>query len=109
MNFTQQAILLVFVFLTYKLELLRKTFLFTRAISVILGDKWKKMKNEERRMYTMEAKALAEEQKRLNPDCWKRKRTNSVKCPFLIYNSLKISIYLFIILGFGSLNCSALS
>lgn len=49
-----------------------------RAISVILGDKWKKMKNEERRLYTMEAKALAEEQKRLNPDCWKRKRTNSV-------------------------------
>uniref|UniRef100_A0A8C5EDB5 HMG-box transcription factor 1 n=1 Tax=Gouania willdenowi TaxID=441366 RepID=A0A8C5EDB5_GOUWI len=34
--------------------------------------------SEERRMYTMEAKALAEEQKRLNPDCWKRKRTNSV-------------------------------
>ncbi|XP_068614362.1 HMG box-containing protein 1-like [Brachionichthys hirsutus] len=48
-----------------------------RAISVILGDKWKKMKSEERRMYTMEAKALAEEQKRLNPDCWKRKRANS--------------------------------
>ncbi|MBN3313854.1 HBP1 protein, partial [Atractosteus spatula] len=50
-----------------------------RAISVILGDRWKKMKNEERRMYTMEAKALAEEQKRLNPDCWKRKRTSSVR------------------------------
>ncbi|KAG8439927.1 hypothetical protein GDO86_005915 [Hymenochirus boettgeri] len=49
-----------------------------RAISVILGDRWKKMKNEERRIYTIEAKALAEEQKRLNPDCWKRKRTNSV-------------------------------
>ncbi|KAM9570563.1 HMG box-containing protein 1-like [Salvelinus alpinus] len=48
-----------------------------RAISVILGEKWKKMKNEERRMYTVEAKALADEQKRLNPDCWKRKRTNS--------------------------------
>lgn len=45
---------------------------------MILGDRWKKMKNEERRMYTLEAKALAEEQKRLNPDCWKRKRTNSV-------------------------------
>uniref|UniRef100_A0A2K5UQ27 HMG box-containing protein 1 n=1 Tax=Macaca fascicularis TaxID=9541 RepID=A0A2K5UQ27_MACFA len=29
-----------------------------RAISVILGDRWKKMKNEERRMYTLEAKAL---------------------------------------------------
>ncbi len=55
-----------------------------RAISVILGDKWKKMKNEERRMYTMEAKALAEEQKRLNPDCWKRKRTNSVSISELL-------------------------
>lgn len=54
------------------------TCFFYRAISVILGDRWKKMKNEERRMYTLEAKALAEEQKRLNPDCWKRKRTNSV-------------------------------
>ena len=41
---------------------------------MILGDRWKKMKNEERRMYTLEAKALAEEQKRLNPDCWKRKK-----------------------------------
>ncbi|XP_010894782.2 HMG box-containing protein 1 [Esox lucius] len=48
-----------------------------RAISVILGEKWKKMRGEERRMYTLEAKALAEEQKRLNPDCWKRKRNNS--------------------------------
>ncbi|XP_038597394.1 HMG box-containing protein 1 isoform X2 [Tachyglossus aculeatus] len=48
-----------------------------RAISVILGDTWKKMNNDERRIYTLEAKALAEEQKRLNPDCWKRKRTNS--------------------------------
>uniref|UniRef100_A0A8K9X917 HMG box-containing protein 1 n=1 Tax=Oncorhynchus mykiss TaxID=8022 RepID=A0A8K9X917_ONCMY len=48
-----------------------------RAISVILGEKWKKMRGEERRMYTMEAKALADKQKRLNPDCWKRKRTNS--------------------------------
>lgn len=48
-----------------------------RAISVILGERWKKMKGEERRVYTMEAKALAEEQKRLNPDCWKRKRNNS--------------------------------
>ncbi|KAJ8249630.1 hypothetical protein COCON_G00228460 [Conger conger] len=48
-----------------------------RAISVILGDKWKKMKQEERRMFATEAKALAEEQKRLNPDCWKRRRTSS--------------------------------
>ena len=49
-----------------------------RAISVILGERWKKMKGEERRVFTMEAKTLADEQKRLNPDCWKRKRNNSV-------------------------------
>ncbi|XP_044199782.1 HMG box-containing protein 1-like [Thunnus albacares] len=48
-----------------------------RAISVLLGERWKKMRNEERRMFTIQAKALADEQKRLNPDCWKRKRTSS--------------------------------
>ncbi|KAM3588077.1 uncharacterized protein V6R79_020732 [Siganus canaliculatus] len=48
-----------------------------RAISVLLGERWKKMRSEERRAFTMQAKALADEQKRLNPDCWKRKRTNS--------------------------------
>ncbi|XP_029681182.1 HMG box-containing protein 1-like isoform X2 [Takifugu rubripes] len=48
-----------------------------RAISVLLGEKWKKMRSEERRVFTVQAKALADEQKRLNPDCWKRKRTSS--------------------------------
>lgn len=48
-----------------------------RAISVLLGECWKKMKSEERRVFTIQAKALADEQKRINPDCWKRKRTNS--------------------------------
>ncbi|KAM9705747.1 HMG box-containing protein 1-like isoform 1-T2 [Menidia menidia] len=48
-----------------------------RAISVLLGEQWKKMRSEERRAFTLQAKALADEQKRLNPDCWKRKRTNS--------------------------------
>ncbi|KAM9327508.1 HMG box-containing protein 1-like [Pholidichthys leucotaenia] len=48
-----------------------------RAISVLLGERWKKMRSEERRTFTLQAKALADEQKRLNPDCWKRKRTNS--------------------------------
>ncbi|XP_047430730.1 HMG box-containing protein 1-like isoform X2 [Mugil cephalus] len=48
-----------------------------RAISVLLGERWKKMRTEERRTFTLQAKALADEQKRLNPDCWKRKRTNS--------------------------------
>ncbi|XP_034019633.1 HMG box-containing protein 1-like [Thalassophryne amazonica] len=47
-----------------------------RAISVILGERWKKMRNEERRVFTLQAKALADEQKRVNPDCWKRKRSN---------------------------------
>ncbi|EDO36144.1 predicted protein [Nematostella vectensis] len=46
-----------------------------RAISVILGDKWKSMKQEERKQYVMEAKQLAEEHKKVNPDCWKRKRS----------------------------------
>uniref|UniRef100_A0A8C4RAT7 HMG box-containing protein 1 n=1 Tax=Eptatretus burgeri TaxID=7764 RepID=A0A8C4RAT7_EPTBU len=49
-----------------------------RAISVMLGDRWKRMRYEEKSVYEQEAKALAMEQKRLNPDCWKRKRTNSV-------------------------------
>lgn len=49
-----------------------------RAISVLLGERWKKMRSEERRVFTVQAKALADEQKRINPDCWKRKRTNSV-------------------------------
>lgn len=58
-------------------------------------------------MYTMEAKALAEEQKRLNPDCWKRKRTNSVKCSFLIDHFYKLDkIHLSTLLHFGSPNYS---
>ncbi|XP_077357195.1 HMG box-containing protein 1-like [Festucalex cinctus] len=49
-----------------------------RAISVLLGERWKKMRSEERRVFTVQAKALADEQKRLDPDCWKRKRTDYV-------------------------------
>ncbi|KAJ0012478.1 hypothetical protein NQD34_016812 [Periophthalmus magnuspinnatus] len=48
-----------------------------RAISVLLGERWKKLCSEERRIFTVQAKALADEQRRINPDCWKRKRTNS--------------------------------
>ncbi|XP_077979756.1 HMG box-containing protein 1-like [Glandiceps talaboti] len=48
-----------------------------RAISVILGDRWKKMKVEERKVYAQEAKMLAEEHKKIHPDCWKRKRSSS--------------------------------
>jgi hypothetical protein len=44
---------------------------------VILGDKWKSMESEERHKYVQEAKQLAEEHKKVNPDCWKRKRTGA--------------------------------
>ncbi|XP_061662827.1 HMG box-containing protein 1-like isoform X1 [Syngnathoides biaculeatus] len=47
-----------------------------RAISVLLGERWKKMRSEERRVFTLQAKALADERKRLDPDCWKRKRAD---------------------------------
>ena len=46
-----------------------------RAISVILGDEWRSLSSEARKVYIMEAKTLAEEHKRIYPDCWKRKRT----------------------------------
>ncbi|XP_033098785.1 HMG box-containing protein 1-like [Anneissia japonica] len=45
-----------------------------RAISVVLGDEWKKLGSEERKLYAEEAKSLAEEHKKNHPDCWKRKR-----------------------------------
>ena len=53
-------------------------FALFRAISVILGDKWKAMKQEDRREYVIQAKLLADEHKRVNPDCWKRKRNSEV-------------------------------
>ena len=48
-----------------------------RAISVLLGDHWKRLGMEERKTFTNEAKMLADQQRRLHPDCWKRKRTLS--------------------------------
>lgn len=49
-----------------------------RAISVILGDEWKSLSSEDRKVYILEAKNLAEEHKKIYPDCWKRKRTTQV-------------------------------
>jgi len=46
-----------------------------RAISVLLGEAWKGLPPEERDLYSQKAKAMAEEQKKLYPDCWKRKRS----------------------------------
>ena len=49
-------------------------FLF-RAISVLLGEAWKSLAQEDREQYSQRAKVMADEQKKLFPDCWKRKRT----------------------------------
>lgn len=51
--------------------------LFNRAISVMLGDAWKRLNPAEKEMYTAEAHLRAEEYRRLFPDCWKRKRSKS--------------------------------
>jgi len=48
-----------------------------RAISVLLGEAWKGLPVEEREKYSHKAKILADEQKKLYPDCWKRKRSLS--------------------------------
>nr|CAD7446432.1 unnamed protein product [Timema bartmani] len=48
-----------------------------RAISVILGEAWKNLASAEKEVYVAEARSMAQEQKRLHPDCWKRKRSHS--------------------------------
>jgi len=48
-----------------------------RAISVMLGDAWKRLNPAEKELYTAEAHLRAEEYRRLYPDCWKRKRSKS--------------------------------
>ena len=48
-----------------------------RAISVMLGDAWKRLNPAEKEIYTAEAHLRAEEYRRLFPDCWKRKRSKS--------------------------------
>ncbi|KAJ8301504.1 hypothetical protein KUTeg_020491 [Tegillarca granosa] len=45
-----------------------------RAISVMLGDTWKKMNMQERNLYAEKARSLADVQKKMYPDCWKRKK-----------------------------------
>ena len=39
------------------------------------GEAWKSLPQEERVQYSHRAKVMADEQKKLYPDCWKRKRT----------------------------------
>lgn len=50
-------------------------FFHFRAISVLLGEAWKSLSLEEREQYSQRAKVMADEQKKIFPDCWKRKRT----------------------------------
>lgn len=50
---------------------------FTRAISVLLGVMWKSLPEEDRETFNAEARAQAEERKKIDPDCWKRKRSHS--------------------------------
>jgi len=48
-----------------------------RSISVLLGEAWQSLAPTEKEKYASSAKARAEEQKRIHPDCWKRKRSQS--------------------------------
>merc|ERR1719291_32938 len=60
----------------YRLELIQQhPGKDNRAISVLLGEAWKSLALEEREAYSTKAKTLADEQKKLYPDCWKRKKT----------------------------------
>lgn len=62
----------------YRLELIQQhPGKDNRAISVLLGEAWKNLPLEEREKYSQKAKVLADEQKKLHPDCWKRKRSLS--------------------------------
>lgn len=40
----------------------------------MLGEKWKALSVEEKKVYEEQARLLAKEQKKINPDCWKRKK-----------------------------------
>ena len=60
----------------YRLELTRQhPGRDNRDISVLLGEKWRSLSSEEKRVYAREAQTLAEVHKRSHPDCWKRKKS----------------------------------
>ena len=42
---------------------------------MLLGEAWKSLPLEDREAYSTKAKVLADEQKKIYPDCWKRKKT----------------------------------
>ena len=44
-----------------------------RAVSKLLGERWRELSEEKRDDYARNAKEMADERMKLNPDCWKRK------------------------------------
>ncbi|XP_047145963.1 uncharacterized protein LOC100201739 isoform X2 [Hydra vulgaris] len=44
-----------------------------RAISKLLGEKWRELSEEKREDFSRLAKEMADERMKLNPNCWKRK------------------------------------
>jgi len=44
-----------------------------RAISKLLGDEWRELSEKDREEYSRNAKEMADERMKVNPDCWKRK------------------------------------
>lgn len=69
-------------------------FILFRAISVILGDKWKQLDTTERQQYAEKARILAEEHKKNFPDCWKRKKTLKVNLIQITHLDMPIPLYL---------------
>lgn len=48
-----------------------------RFVSVILGEAWRQLPADQKEVFISEAKALSSERKRLHPECWKRKRSQT--------------------------------
>eukprot|EP00794_Sanderia_malayensis_P006266 gene6266-6986_t len=48
-----------------------------RAISKVLGEQWRSLSTGERQDFANKAKVMADERRKINPDCWKRKRKKS--------------------------------
>ena len=44
-----------------------------RDISILLGERWRSLSQEDKRRYAKEAQSLAEINKQNNPNCWKRR------------------------------------
>lgn len=44
-----------------------------RAISKLLGERWRELSEDKREEFARSAKEMADERMKVNPDCWKRK------------------------------------